>query len=154
MIVNIKGFNVLIDDDSYELVMANQPWHIKNRRGDRIYFEHSTGWKKPKIILHRLIINCSKGMVVDHINGDTLDNRRCNLRICSVKENNMNTKRSKRNSTGYKGVTFDKYHKKYRANIVKDGKRKLLGYFDDAEKAYAAYCEANKNIHGEFGRVV
>jgi hypothetical protein len=86
--------------------------------------------------------------VVDHKNGDTSDNRRSNLRICSKTENARNRKMNKTNSVGYKGVS--KVGTRFRARIWTDEGRKHLGCFETKEEAYQAYIEASRKYHGEF----
>jgi hypothetical protein len=93
------------------------------------------------------------GKSVDHINGNPLDNRRENLRICTQQENSWNQRKRRTNTCGFKGVYWDKGAKKYQAQICKDGKRKYLGLFDCPEKAHEAYCKAAQELHGEFSRV-
>jgi lambda repressor-like predicted transcriptional regulator len=91
---------------------------------------------------------------VDHINGNRLDNRRENLRICTQHENNRNIWKPDQNRSGYKGVSFDARRSQWRARIKdQNGKEKWLGYFDTPEVAYGAYCAAAKECHGEFANL-
>lgn len=94
-----------------------------------------------------------KGFLIDHIDGNSLNNRRSNLRLATRQENNRNRKKSKNNTSGYKGVCFDKYKKKWVATIGVDGKVIWLGRFKTPELAYEAYCEAAIKYHGEFARL-
>jgi AP2 domain-containing protein/HNH endonuclease len=103
--------------------------------------------------LHRLIMNAPADKEVDHINGDTLDNRRCNLRICSHKENLRNQKLPKNSKSGYKGVTWYKRIKKWRSHIRLNKKQIHLGYFDDIKLAANAYNEAAIKYFGEFAKL-
>jgi hypothetical protein len=89
-------------------------------------------------------------MKVDHINGDGLDNQRCNLRLATHSENLRNRGYTKKNTSRYKGVTWYKPYKKWRAQIKTDHKMKNLGYFDIPEEAAEAYNEAAKKYHGSF----
>jgi hypothetical protein len=98
-------------------------------------------------------MNIQNDLHIDHINGNTLDNRKANLRICTRAENNCNIKRRKNNTSGYKGVSFDKRKKKWSAYISKNYKHYFLGYFVTPEEAYIAYCKASKKYHGEYGRI-
>jgi hypothetical protein len=91
--------------------------------------------------------------VVDHADGGKLNNRRENLRVTTQKNNARNARRSKVNSSGYKGVSFHAQRKKWRALIRIDGKRKSLGEFDTPEQAYAAYCKAAIEHFGEYARL-
>lgn len=89
---------------------------------------------------------------IDHINGMKTDNRIKNLREADRFDNTRNVKRRKDNSSGYKGVSLS--NGKWMARIwsIIDNKRKrcYLGYFNSPEEAYAAYCKAAKELHGEF----
>jgi len=90
---------------------------------------------------------------VDHINGNTLDNRKNNLRICSRTENSRNTKLSKNNSTGYKGVTYYKRDGKYVAKITVDRKRIHIGYFTTLIEAATAYDLMARKHFGEYANI-
>ena len=158
MEITIKGYKVQIDEEDYERVTSLK-WNTSlnlNPRNKR-YFIHSykdcTG-KLCNILLHRFILGLNRhdGVICDHINGDTLDNRKCNLRKCTSSGNAQNAKISKSNTTGYKGVVFHKRDKKYQASITVHNKKIYLGYYNTAEEAYLAYCNASKKYHGEFGR--
>lgn len=89
---------------------------------------------------------------VDHRDNDGLNNRIDNLRPCTPQQNRYNTKKSSRNSSGFKGVSWHTGAARYRATIHADCKRIHLGYFDDPELAHAAYREAAARYHGEFAR--
>jgi len=107
--------------------------------------------------VHRLIwelVNgpIPEGKVIDHINGNGLDNRLSNLRLCSQAENVLNSKVSKNSKTGVKGVSYETERKKYRAQISKNNKLYFLGRFDKLEEAEKAYKEASKELHGEFSK--
>lgn len=103
-----------------------------------------------KYLLHRLIMNAKQGEVVDHINGNTLDNRKSNLRICSVKENTRNHKRYSTNTSGHGGVY--KNRNRWRARIKVDNKLINLGSYENIEDAVKARKEAEKKYFGEFRR--
>lgn len=90
-------------------------------------------------------------MHVDHINGDSTDNRICNLRLATDEQNSQNRKLGKNNTTGYKGVY--KTHLRlnpYEAVVWIDGKKKILGYFKTSELAGQAVKEAKRKLHGSF----
>ncbi|NLB79300.1 MAG: Fis family transcriptional regulator [Clostridiaceae bacterium] len=88
--------------------------------------------------------------VIDHISRDRLDNRKINLRHVSQQQNVLNRGISKNNSTGYKGVYFDKQRKKYVAEIMCGGRKHHLGRFDTAKKAAIAYNRKAVKLFGEY----
>lgn len=102
--------------------------------------------------MHREIMGLSIGdqREVDHINGNRLDNRRCNLRLATHEQNMHNARRRKDNSSGFKGVSWKVRDRKWYAAIEISGKRIHLGVFDTAEEAHVAYCGAADRLHGEF----
>ena len=92
------------------------------------------------------------GSHIDHINGNKLDNRRSNLRHVNNQQNHWNREKSKSNTSGYKGVSFDKSRGKYEASIMKDGRKRFLGYFNDPKDAAVAYDNAAFFYFGEYAR--
>jgi hypothetical protein len=90
----------------------------------------------------------------DHRDCDGLDNRWPNLREATSTQNKANTRRRRDNTSGFKGVTFNKRDRRFQARIKAGDRERHLGCFDTAEEAYAAYCAAAKEHFGEFARVV
>ena len=155
MVIEISGYHVIIDTTDYELI-SKYRWG-KRISKDKVYFDYNINFNGRNNVhesLHRTIMGAKKGEHVDHINGDTLDNRKSNLRICTNAENSRNSKISKNNTSGFKGVMFvnERRRKKWVARIWKDRKVYHLGHFKTPEAAYAAYCKAAKELHGEFAR--
>jgi len=105
-----------------------------------------------RLIMHRVIMNPPKSMLVDHKNRNTLDNRRCNLRICSRSQNNSNCI-DKNNGDHFKGIWFHKQSQKWCAEIMINSKRIYLGIFITPEEAALVYNEAAKKYFGEFARL-
>ena len=152
MILTIDEYQVLIDDeDGY---LKDFRWFYRKNLVGQIYFDTTiSGIATP---MHRIITKCPKGKVVDHINGDTLDNRKCNLRICTKLQNQYNQKKHKgKRHSKYKGVTFRKnlIAKPWEAFIYKDYKSKRLGYFATEKEAALAYNAAAKEAYGEFAKL-
>lgn len=117
----------------------------------------SVGFYKHKEYAHRVIFLMHHGYMpelIDHIDGDTLNNRIENLRPATKSTNGMNRLKQKNNTSGYKGVYFSKERKKWIAQIKINKKMKSLGGFENIEDAHQCYVEAAKNIHKEFARYV
>jgi hypothetical protein len=154
VIISIGKFEVIISACDVEKIRAHS-WHkTGNPKSGGPYFSYTTSRPEHKEIrLHRFIVDCPPEFHVDHINGNTLDNRRSNLRICTQEENKRNRRKSSNSSSGYKGVFWDNHYKKWGSSIQVNHKRIYLGRFDNPEKAYEAYVAASKKYHGEFGRI-
>ncbi len=141
-----QGKVAIVDDEDFEWL--NQ-WKWCAKKGPNTsYAKRAT-----QLYMHRLILSAEKGMFVDHINGNGLDNRRENLRVCTHAENMRNSKLSIKNTSGYKGVYWCKKRSLWIANIQNNGKVKNLGGFKIKELAARAYNEAAHNFHGEFARL-
>lgn len=152
-----KGQVAWISPDDADL--ADLKWCVSGNRGSgyaaRNQFVPSAGYRK-MVSLHRIILERTvsrslvKGEQVDHINGNSLDNRRENLRIATVGQNLRNTKKRTTNTSGYKGVCWIKKLGVWRAKIKYNHHTYNLGYFKTPEEAYAAYCAKGRELHGEF----
>ncbi len=111
----------------------------------------STGYPfngKKRIRLHTFLLGKNKGKEIDHINGNKLDNRECNLRFCTHRENLRNQVVQKNTFSGFKGVAPNK--KKWSAKITINGEKVLLGTFPTKEEAAQVYNEAAKKYYGKF----
>ena len=101
--------------------------------------------------MHRLIMNSPTGFMVDHINHNGLDNRKKNLRIVTPQQNTWNARPFKdQGKSKYKGVSWEKKYKKWKANICIENKLKHIGYFDNEKEAAEAYDTAAKKHRGEY----
>ncbi len=144
-----RGKVAIVDDDMHEYLMQWK-WHISHN-GYAVRTSSRVFGKQKRIPMHRAIMNPPDGMLVDHINSNRkLDNRRENLRICTRAQNVCNTKLSKKNTSGFKGVNWHKRAKKWQAMVQKNNKNFFAGYFDDPEDAAHAYDEKARELHGEF----
>lgn len=146
-----QGKCAIIDDDDFELVNQYKWCYLGHGGGYAV--RRSEISKKP-ILLHRFILRLlpKDGIVVDHINGDPLDNRKCNLRVCNKSQNAANSKVPNNSSSGYKGVHWFKRDKNWQSQIKYHQKRYHLGYFDSPEDAARAYDKAALQFFGEFAR--
>jgi hypothetical protein len=146
-------FTIVDPQDYYWLNYFH--WCINGRR-EQLYAIRSdivADGKAKFVRMHREIMKPPKGLVVDHRFGNTLDNRRANLRLATKAQNMQNRRKRKDTSSQFIGVSFDKNYKKWVSQIVYQRKRKWLGRFDDEINAAKAYDEAAKKHHGEFARL-
>jgi len=138
-IPKIKKQTILIDDEDYEWVSAVK-WYT------------TSGYAKSyEFRMHRLIMNAPPDMEVDHINGNGLDNRRANLRLCTKSQNQANCK-TQIGTSKYKGVCWHDMGKKWLAYIVKDYKTIYLGLYKTEDEAGLAYNFGAKHHFGEFAK--
>jgi len=140
---------VLLDLEDFERINDLRNFTVCvqfNKNTNSFYARYKDGNNKIKYF-HRLIMDTSKNLVVDHINHNTLDNRRCNLRNVSNRENLSNQKRKSELSSSYVGVYWFKRDEKWKAQIRINGKNKSLGYFSTELQAYEAYSQAVQNLH-------
>ena len=145
-----KGMVATVDDEDYQSVSRHK-WHALVGT-HHVYAVRSVrdDGRKRMIYMHRQITNAPDGMDVDHINGDTVDNSRANLRVSTRSDNMCNQGPSRASTSGYKGVRFHKKHQRWYAAIKKEGKSHHLGHYKTAEEAARAYDKAARNLHGEF----
>lgn len=150
-----KGKEAIIDDEDLELIL-NHKWHAHIGSNTRTNYyaaamvkDLSTKKRQRQIRMHRLIMNAGVGDEVDHINHDTLDNRKCNLRLVTHAENMRNKALQHNNKTGVAGVSFNKSKNKWSAGIGTNGKFKEIGTFVSFGDAVAARkkAEIERNCH-------
>ncbi len=156
--VTSKFGKVLVDDKDYERVSKYRWWvvSIKTKRAIKPQLAVQTEINGKTVKLHRFILNPPKKMDVDHINGNTLDNRRSNLRICSRTQNLQNTdkyRRRKGTTSKFKGVSWRSDSNNWRARIQINGVDKVLGSFQDEISAARAYNKAALTYFGEFAKI-
>lgn len=147
-----KGYSTQVDNEDYEN-LSRYKWCAKLSRNAVYAVRNSSiknGAKKRTIHMHREIMHPASGLVVDHINGDTLNNTKSNLRVCTHKENIRNARLHIDSNSGFRGVSFMKSKGKYRARITKDYVEYHLGLFSKIEDAVRARLDAEKGYHKEF----
>lgn len=143
-----QGKETIVDDEDYEY-LSQWKWYYHNgyatRSTNRINGIQTT------IRLHKLLTSLKEE--VDHINGNRLDNRKDNLRICSRKENSRNQIKRNNTSSKYKGVSWNKRNQKWMSFITYNYKRIHLGYFYNEIDAAKAYNKAAIKYHKEFAKL-
>lgn len=148
-------FNIEIDIDDLEAIKNNQ-WSINGYANKKTnHFKNYYASNTHVGFLHRFLTGAKKGEVVDHVDGNPLNCRRSNLRVCTHLENRKNNPMYYTNKSGYTGVIWYTYCKtpKWMAYIKVDSKRKHLGYFENLEDAIMARREAEEKYFGEFNRL-
>jgi HNH endonuclease len=145
-----QGFTAFIDDGDFELI-NNYKWHVSlvGSKVKQAMCNTVINGKPTKLSMHRLLMKPLVLEVVDHIDGNPLNNQKCNLRLCSPTENQYNRPRTINNQSAYKGV-WETPSGKFRSYIKVDSKRINLGTFTTAELASKAYKDASKQLHGQF----
>lgn len=151
-----QGQVAIVDATDYEWLMRWK-WTAhcdRTKNKSRFYAIRLTriGGKQFRVGMHREILGLGHGdkRQSDHINLNTLDNRRANLRIATSSENGCNRTRRSDNTSGFKGVYPCK--NRWYAQISIRGHQIYLGSFKSPEDAYVAYCDAAARVHGEFAR--
>jgi hypothetical protein len=136
---------VLLDEADF-VKLARHRWFALVRNGTP-YAARTLNGKT--VAMHRILMGDPAGLQVDHVNHDTLDNRRSNLRVCSQAEN-LRNRRSRTGASRFKGVSPT--GSKWRADIRQNGKGKYLGTFQTEEEASAAYDRAAREFYGAFAK--
>lgn len=131
------------------------PTEIAGRISTHGYYEVRIDGKMQQVHrimyqIHNLLETIDSDLIVDHIDGNRLNNSKNNLRLCTKSQNLCNRGMQSNNSAGYKGISFDKSRNKWQAGIGCNGKRIALGRYDSPELAYEAYCKKAKELHGDF----
>ena len=146
-----RGKFAIVDTTDYE-TLAQYHWHAVGNERDGFYAARWLPGRK-LLLMHREIMAPPKGMVVDHIDGNRANNRRINLRICTLAENNRNAAPSRNSTSRFKGVHWDKKSGRWVAAIYHNGRQMYLGSFDDEIEAAKAYDRKAREFFGEFARL-
>lgn len=149
-----QGFVALIDvEDAADILRFK--WHIAHRNG-KFYAQRTLtpvrDGRRGSEYLHRRLVQPPLQLGVDHINGNGLDCRRSNLRHANQQNNLRNQLVSSRNTSGFKGVSWDTNRRKWRAYIVIDRRQIYLGRFSCPKEAAHAYDDAARKLFGDFAR--
>jgi len=139
-----KGEEFYFDLEDYDKI-KDYCW-VNNGNG----YIRSTKINNKRIYIHRLVTNCPSKMDIDHINHNIIDNRKSNLRICEHQKNMCNYTKPKNNTSGVKGISWDKYNNKWKAEIMENRKKISIGNFNKFEDAVKARKEAEEKYYGEY----
>lgn len=149
-----QGKVALIDDADLPLV-ARYKWHVhKVRKVNVTKWYAATAARKPdgnqtQLLMHRLILGANVGELTDHGDGDGLNNRRLNIRLCTIHDNNRN-RHQVTGSNQYRGVFYDKRSRRWYARIRLNNRSKGLGGHPTPESAAKSYDNAAKEHYGDF----
>lgn len=136
---------ILFDAEDFELIRPHK-WRLTR---DGYLLTSSPANRQTGIYIHRLIMNPSPDMQIDHINGNKLDNRRCNLRVCTRQQNHCNVPPHKDKKSRFKGVTKDA-DGRWLAKLKANGVHTYIGRFKDEADAALAYNLVACEKYGEF----
>lgn len=144
-----KGKFTTVSDEDYEM-LSQYKWQVAEPRKGFFYAQRRVKNCKPTVIfMHRIILNAKKGEDVDHINHDTLNNQRNNIRIATRQQNQANQVKTKiKTASIFKGVTFE--NGKWRARIRNNGKKEHLGSFSTEIEAALSYNKRAVELNGNF----
>ena len=144
------GYKALVDDEDYEY-LSKFKWHLSGTG-----YPARSVWlptqKNRDINMHKDIMSSSNGLEVDHINRNKLDNRRCNLRYVTHRQNMLNKPLRKNTSSIYRGVYHYKKYDLWTAQIMSNKVNYHLGYFKTEREAAIAYDKKAIELHGEFAK--
>lgn len=139
-----QGLDALIDEEDLPLV-SRYKWYAAKSSHGLIY-------AVTRVRMHRLITDAPYGLYVDHINGNPLDNRKENLRLCTNAQNQQNTD-SRGGSSRFKGVSFHRKTGKWWGHFSVLGETYNCGLWDTEEEAARAVDRRRKEVCGEFARL-
>ena len=144
-----------VDLETYHVLKnLNRYWYVRvvKHKNGRIEKYVVSKIDSKCVSLHTYIMNPEYGYIVDHIDGDGTNNKIENLRVVSIFQNNMNKGTAKNNTSGYKGVCWNKEKQKWQSRIQIDKKQLFLGCFDDIQEAVEARKDAEIKYYGEYSR--
>jgi len=143
-----QGQIALVDDEDYENLIQYK-WQAQiNRKKDAYYVVRTGG-----INMAQQILGYYGRMLIDHKDGNPLNNQRNNLRLCTNQYNQMNRKPNKNSLSRFKGITLNRYDHRWHVRIVHNKKRISLGEYTTEKEAALAYNEAAIKYFGEFARL-
>jgi hypothetical protein len=146
-----RGMVTVVDDEDYDYLMQ-WSWHAM-KSGTRFYASGSQSYPDRTVehfLMHRVIMKAAIGEFIDHVNRDSLDNRKENLRSCTQGQNLMNSSIRSDNTSGFKGVSKTRQGDKWRATIQVNGASRQVGVFQTSKEAAEAYDRSATEHFGPF----
>ena len=145
-----EELTTIVDDDEFHLLSSYQ-WSANQTESGHVYAVRWDGFKAVK--MHREIMGAAHGdgLIVDHIDGNTLNNQKSNLRLCTQSENTQNSRKQKTSTSKYKGA--QKCKDGWQASITKNGVKKYLGCYKTQIAAACVYNRSARILFGEFANV-
>ena len=147
-----KDGSVAVTDGMFYDIVSKYTWDKDSNGYISASFKDEEGFR-PHRLQNYILPDIPSGYVIDHINGNKFDNRICNLRLATIKENNANRSSKAGSSSIYKGVSFDSSRGKWISSIQIDGKTKHIGRFDNEREAAVAYDLESFKVYGAFARL-
>jgi len=147
-----QGQVALVDDEDFEWLNQWKWFAVWEPNLETFYAARQiriSPTKQTHVKMSRFIMNTPPWLVVDHVNHNTLDNQKRNLRNVTTSQNGMNRRPNKNNTTGFRGVTKTRYNR-FKAEVKLNGKKLYFGTYDTAEEAAKAYEKASDELYGEF----
>ena len=147
-----QGKFALVDEADARFII-NKKWYAARSRYTYYAYRgtRTEAGGRATMLMHRLILGLKKGEQADHINGNGLDNRRCNLRKCTRAENMRNWHKVW-GSSKYKGVAWYKAYNKWEVRIKTERREVHLGYYENEKEAAKIYNEAVREWYGQFAK--
>ncbi len=151
-----QGKFAFVDDADYEMLSQFKWYYHKSRgRGCAVRKPAKVNGKRIGFIwMHRVVAKPEDNMMVDHINGNTLDNRKENLRVCTRSQNQWNKRLTSKSSTGLKNIYYNKSKKKFVVRFQKHGKKIEAGLFLNIDEAIAVRNKVALTIHEGFNPAI
>lgn len=147
------GMRAIVDAEDYDRLVAVGSWHAKKSRTGQMYYACRSGYLGSGFLLmHREVLQAKAGVLIDHVNGNGLDNRKENLRAATRSQNGCNRGKNLNNTSGFKGVFWHKSTGKWYAAVRLNRKLHHLGLFETREEANEVACSFRSQAHGAFAR--
>lgn len=150
-----QGKYAIVDDEDYEYLRQWKWFYLRGYSVRSVYLGKKRNGKYTgkTEYMHRVIAKTPNGKFTDHVNQDKLDNRGTNLRTCNKAQNSMNRTKQINNTSGHKGVSWNRRLEKWESYIWKSGKKTFLGYFTSLNEAARAYNIKALELHGSFAKL-